>query len=64
MKTSRHERSFMHFPRASELKADDQGFELYFPNDTRYGDRAGKLMSRYLWCSRKESCGEINDVTP
>lgn len=51
MKTPRHARSFMYFPRASELKADDKGFELYFPNEARYGDRASKLVSRYLWVS-------------
>lgn len=46
---------YMDFPRASELKADDKGFELYFPikpelSDPRNGpDRSGKLMSRYVW---------------
>lgn len=42
-------RVYMDIPRASELKADDKGFELYFPQDSKFGDRAGILMSRYEW---------------
>jgi hypothetical protein len=48
-------RSYLHFPKASELRATDAGFELYFPVDPRLSnpamgpDRSGKLMSRYEW---------------
>lgn len=48
-KTADKERVYMEYPRASELKADEKGFELYFPKDSKFGDRAGKLMSRYEW---------------
>jgi hypothetical protein len=46
---------WMDFPRASELKATVNGFELYFPDEPGLRDptngpvRAGKLMSRYEW---------------
>ena len=46
---------YMVFPRASELKATEAGFELYFPVDPKLSnpatgpDRSGKLMSRYEW---------------
>ena len=53
MRTPTAPRSCMRFPRASELKATEQGFELYFPIDPALSnpnngpDRSGKLMSRY-----------------
>jgi hypothetical protein len=50
MKTPTTARSWMHYPRASELKATESGFEIYFPNEPKWGEnRAGKLMSRYQW---------------
>ena len=48
-KTAEKDRVYMDYPRASELKADENGFELYFPKDSKFGDRAGILMSRYEW---------------
>lgn len=42
-------RVWMQFPRASELKADEKGFELYFPVDPNLRERSGQLMSRYEW---------------
>ena len=39
------ERSWMNYPKASDLKATEKGFELYFPKEA--GDKSGLLMSRY-----------------
>lgn len=48
MKTPTADRSWLQYPRASELKATTTGFELYFPDDPKFGEnRQGKLMSRY-----------------
>ena len=47
MKTPTSDRSFMHYPKARDLKATDAGFELYFPDHPKWGERRGKLMSRY-----------------
>jgi hypothetical protein len=47
MKTPTVARSFMYYPRASELKATETGFELYFRTDAKLGERSGQLMSRY-----------------
>lgn len=41
--------AWMYFPKASEFKADEKGFELYFPNEPKWGDCQGILMSRYEW---------------
>lgn len=38
---------WLHFPKASELIATTSGFEMYFPTDEKWGERSGKLMSRY-----------------
>jgi hypothetical protein len=51
MRTSDVARSFLYYPRASELKATEEGFELYFPDDEKWGDRRGVLMSRYQYVS-------------
>lgn len=40
-------KAWMRFPKASELKADEKGFELYFPVDPKRSELSGKLMSRY-----------------
>jgi hypothetical protein len=47
---------YFHFPRASELKATETGFELYFPVDEKLNNPntcktrlSGILMSRYEW---------------
>jgi hypothetical protein len=48
-KTADKERVYLDFPRAHELKADENGFELYFPSEPKWLDRAGTLMSRYEW---------------
>lgn len=51
--------AYMHFPKASELKATDRGFELYFPSDPKWGERAGTLMSRYEYIEQAcEQCGK------
>ena|ERR1017187_1314778 len=49
-------KAYMYYPKASELKATESGFELYFPIDPRLNnpamcsfERSGKLMSRYEW---------------
>ena len=52
--TAKCKRSWMHFPKASELKATANGFELYFPIETnrpypQNPDWSGTLMSRYEW---------------
>ncbi len=45
-------RIWMQYPKAAELKANEKGFELYFPNDPKWGPRAGVLMSRYEWVTK------------
>lgn len=46
-KTQKDPRVWMQFPKATELKADEKGFELYFPVGEKWGPRSGVLMSRY-----------------
>jgi hypothetical protein len=53
-------RIWMQFPRASELKANDKGFELYFPTGPEWRERSGILMSRYEWVNEC-SCGDAED---
>jgi hypothetical protein len=53
----------MDFPRASELKATETGFELYFPQQERWGERAGQLMSRYEYVAAISTSAEtMNNI--
>lgn len=40
-------KNWMRFPKASELKATETGFELYFSKER--ATRSGAVMSRYEW---------------
>lgn len=51
------ERNYMPFPKAADLNADENGFELYIPNDPKlHFENAGKVMSRYVYAAEEAAC--------
>jgi|ERR1700739_1958781 len=56
-------RVWMQFPKAAELKADEEGFELYFPSNPP-APRAGALMSRYRWLEAESEAKPRPETQP